>query len=169
MNGRDRAGWFVRPMTLEDIDAVFAIERETFATPWSYGSFVRELTQNASTARYMVLDQDGEAVGYAGMWLVIDEGHVTNIAVRGDCRGMGGGAMLVRALIEEAVRNGLVYMTLEVRKSNAAARGLYQKMGFIDAGLRKRYYEDNREDALVMACEDLPKALGGLGDNAATM
>jgi ribosomal-protein-alanine N-acetyltransferase len=156
-------------MTLGDVDAVAAIERETFAMPWSYASFVRELTQNASTARYLVLDLDGEAVGYAGMWLVVDEGHVTNIAVRSDLRGMGGGKELMRALIGEAAANGLAYMALEVRRSNAAARGLYQKMGFVDAGVRKRYYEDNREDAMIMAREDLPKALGGGGIDAATM
>ncbi|GHU66701.1 ribosomal-protein-alanine N-acetyltransferase RimI [Clostridia bacterium] len=156
--------WFIRPMTMADIDAVVSIERDSFAAPWSRASFVRELTENATAARYLILDQDGEVAGYAGMWLVIDEGHITNVAVRRDCRKLGGGVMLMRALIEVAIENGLVYMTLEVRRSNLAAQGLYHKIGFIDVGFRKRYYEDNREDALVMACEDLPKALSGIAE-----
>ncbi|MDR1263722.1 MAG: ribosomal protein S18-alanine N-acetyltransferase [Oscillospiraceae bacterium] len=153
--------WFVRPMTMEDIDAVEAIERESFTIPWSRGAFIRELTVNVTTARYLVLDQDGAVVGYAGMWLVIDEGHITNVAVRRGCRNRGGGLMLMRALIAEGIENGLVYMTLEVRRSNLIAQNLYHRMGFVDVGFRKRYYEDDREDALVMACEDLPKALSG--------
>ncbi|GHU74302.1 ribosomal-protein-alanine N-acetyltransferase RimI [Clostridia bacterium] len=150
--------WFIRPMTMGDVDAVAAIERETFAVPWSRESFVRELTENITTARYFILDLDGDVVGYAGMWLVIDEAHITNIAVRQGFRGLGGGELLVRALIAEAIDCGLVWMDLEVRRSNIVAQGLYRKMGFIDVGYRKRYYEDNREDALVMACENLSAA-----------
>jgi len=142
-------------MTPADLDAVAAIERRTFQDPWSRDSFERELTVNANVARYLVIERDGRVAGYAGMWLVMDEGHITNIAVDPDMRGMGLGVRLIRALVDEARTLGLVYMTLEVRRSNEKAQRLYRCLGFADVGYRKRYYEDNREDALIMAIEDL--------------
>lgn len=144
-------------MTLEDVDAVAAIEAATFKTPWSKDAFYREVTDNA-LARYMVLREDGEAIAYAGVWFVLDEGHITNIAVREDRRGMGYGEQVTRALIQLAADSGMNWMTLEVRRSNAAAQGLYHKLGFIDVGYRKRYYE-NTEDALIMALEHLPEGI----------
>ena len=96
-------------MTAADVDAVCAIEEATFARPWS-------------CARYVVLRRGGETVGYAGMWLVIDEAHVTNVAIRKDLRGQGLGEKLMRALIQLAADSGMIWMTLEVRRSNAAAQ-----------------------------------------------
>ncbi len=142
-------------MTLEDVDAVAAIEAATFKTPWSKDAFYREVTDNA-LARYMVLREDGEAIAYAGVWFVLDEGHITNIAVREDRRGMGYGEQVTRALIQLAADSGMNWMTLEVRRGNTAAQNLYHKLGFIDVGYRKRYYE-NTEDALIMALEHLPE------------
>ena len=142
-------------MTAADVDAVCAIEEATFARPWSRASIENELTN--SCARYVVLRRGGETVGYAGMWLVIDEAHVTNVAIRKDLRGQGLGEKLMRALIQLAADSGLIWMTLEVRRSNAAAQGLYRKLGFVDVGWRKRYYEDNGEDALLMGLEHLPE------------
>ena len=142
-------------MTLDDVDAVAAIEAATFRTPWSKESFYREVTDNAC-ARYIVLREDGVAVAYAGVWFVLDEGHITNIAVREDRRGMGYGERVTRAMIQLAADSGMSWMTLEVRRSNAAAQALYHKLGFIDVGYRKRYYE-NTEDALIMALEQLPE------------
>lgn len=142
-------------MTLDDIDAVAAIEAATFRTPWSKESFYREVTDNAC-ARYVVLREDGVAVAYAGVWFVLDEGHITNIAVREDRRGMGYGEQVTRAMIQLAADSGMSWMTLEVRRSNEAAKNLYHKLGFIDVGYRKRYYE-NTEDALIMALEHLPE------------
>ena len=142
-------------MTLDDIDAVAAIEAATFKTPWSKESFYREVTDNAC-ARYIVLREDGVAIAYAGVWFVLDEGHITNIAVREDRRGMGYGERVTRAMIQLAADSGMSWMTLEVRRSNVAAQNLYHKLGFIDVGYRKRYYE-NSEDALVMALEHLPE------------
>lgn len=142
-------------MTAADVDAVCAIEEATFARPWSRASIENELTN--SCARYVVLRQSGETVGYAGMWLVIDEAHVTNVAIRKDLRGQGLGEKLMRALIQLAADSGMIWMTLEVRRSNAAAQGLYRKLGFVDVGWRKRYYEDNGEDALLMGLEHLPE------------
>ena len=142
-------------MTLDDIDAVAAIEVATFRTPWSKNAFYREVTDNAC-ARYVVLREDGVAVAYAGVWFVLDEGHITNIAVREDRRGIGYGERVTRAMIQLAADSGMRWMTLEVRRSNEAAIHLYHKLGFIDVGYRKRYYE-NTEDALIMALEELPE------------
>lgn len=143
-------------MTVDDVEAVHAIETECFPIPWSKKSFYDEVTQN-ECARYMVVREDGVAIAYAGVWFVLDEGHITNIAVRADRRGMGYGEMVTRAMIQLAADSGMNWMTLEVRRSNVAAQNLYHKLGFIDVGYRKRYYE-NREDALIMALEHLPEA-----------
>ena len=142
-------------MTVDDIEAVHAIEAACFRTPWSRESFYREVTNNPC-ARYVVLREDGVAVAYAGVWFVLDEGHITNIAVRPDCRGIGYGEKVTRAMIQLAADSGMSWMTLEVRRSNVAAQNLYHKLGFIDVGYRKRYYE-NTEDALIMALERLPE------------
>lgn len=143
-------------MTVEDVDAVHAIEVACFKTPWSRESFMREVTENAC-ARYVVLREDGRAIAYAGVWFVLDEGHITNIAVHPDRRGVGYGEQVTRVLIQLAADSGMNWMTLEVRRSNKAAQSLYHKVGFIDVGYRKRYYE-NSEDALIMALEHLPEA-----------
>ena len=143
-------------MTIEDVDAVHAIEVACFKTPWSRESFMREVTENAC-ARYVVLREDGRAIAYAGVWFVLDEGHITNIAVHPDRRGVGYGEQVTRALIQLAADSGMNWMTLEVRRSNKAAQSLYHKVGFIAVGYRKRYYE-NSEDALIMALEHLPEA-----------
>jgi len=142
-------------MTLEDVDAVHAIEAATFPTPWSRESFEKEVTENRC-ARYLVLKEDGVCVAYAGMWLVLDEGHVTNIAVRADRRGRGYGEAVTRALIQLAADSGLSFLTLECRRSNLVAQALYHKLGFRDVGFRKRYYE-NSEDALIMYLQPLPE------------
>jgi len=138
-------------MTESDVDAVHEIETLCFKTPWSRESFLREIQEN-QCARYMVVREDGKAIAYAGVWFIIDEGHITNIAVHPDKRGMGYGEMVTREMIQLAADSGMVWMTLEVRRSNKAAQSLYHKLGFIDVGYRKRYYE-NSEDALIMALE----------------
>ena len=142
-------------MTVEDVDAVHEIEVACFRTPWSKKSFYDEVTQNAC-ARYMVVREDGVAIAYAGVWFVLNEGHITNIAVRPDRRGMGYGEMVTRGMIQLAADSGMTWMTLEVRRSNRAARSLYEKLGFKEIGCRKRYYE-NTEDAILMALEEPPE------------
>ena len=111
-------------MTLEDVEAVHAIEVACFKTPWSKESFYREVTDNAC-ARYVVVREDGVAIAYAGVWFVLDEGHITNIAVRPDRQGMGYGEQVTRAMIQLAADSGMSWMTLEVRRSNVAAQSLY--------------------------------------------
>ena len=142
-------------MTVDDVEAVHEIETACFKTPWSKASFYNEVTSNAC-ARYMVLREDGVAKAYAGVWFVLDEGHITNIAVHPDRHGLGYGERVTRALIQLAADSGMNWMTLEVRRSNTVAQNLYHKLGFIDVGYRKRYYE-NSEDALIMALEHLPE------------
>ncbi len=143
------------PMTLGDVDAVCAIEEASFSAPWSRDALVKEVSENRC-ARYLVLREDGVCVAYAGMWLVLDEGHVMNIAVRPDRLGRGYGEAVTRALIQLAADSGLSFLTLECRRSNLVAQALYHKLGFRDVGFRKRYYE-NSEDALIMYLTPLPE------------
>ena len=142
-------------MGIEDVDAVYEIEKASFSTPWSRDSFAQE-TENAC-ARYLVLREDGHPVAYAGVWFVLDEGHITNIAVHPSRRGLGYCERVTRALIQLAADSGMSFLTLECRRSNAVAQSLYHKLGFIDVGYRKRYYADTNEDALIMFLEHLPE------------
>ncbi len=147
----------VRRMVLQDVDAGAAIELATFPTPWSHDAFVSELTRNVA-ARYVVAEIDGQVIGYAGAWLILDESHITNIAIGEAWRGQGYGRRLTEGLLQYLSNLGAAYATLEVRVSNDRARNLYTSLGFVTAGKRKRYYEDNGEDALLMVCESLPEA-----------
>lgn len=146
-----------RLMTPADVPAIYEIECASFAVPWSLASLEREVSENAC-ARYVVLAEDDVPVAYAGVWFVLDEGHIMNIAVKPDRRGLGYGERVTRAMLQLAADSGMRYMTLEVRRSNAAALGLYHKLGFIDVGIRKRYYEDNHEDALILCLTNLPES-----------
>ena len=130
-----------RRMTLADVPQVHAIEERTFATPWSYQSFVDEMTTN-KCARYLVAEEDGRVIAYDGAWLIFEEGHITNIAVDEPYRGRGVGTEVTRALMQYAANMGVQYLTLEVRRSNLVAQKMYQSLGFLKLGLRKRYYED---------------------------
>ncbi len=147
----------IRRMTMADVDAVSEIEAATFPTPWSRDAFVQEMTRNVA-ARYLVAETDGRVIGYAGAWLILDESHITNIAVAESQRGKGVGRKLTAALLQYLSNLGAAYATLEVRVSNERARNLYASLGFVSVGKRKRYYEDNGEDALLMVCEHLPEA-----------
>lgn len=144
----------IRPMVLSDVDDVQEIEKSCFSVPWSRNAFLQEISEN-KCARYMVIECDHRVVAYAGMWLIIDEAHITNIAVHPAYRGKGAGERVTRALMRVAHELGISYITLEVRRSNEIAQSLYRKLGFVDVGFRKRYYEDNHEDALIMVCERL--------------
>ena len=145
----------LRRMTVADVERVHEIELATFKTPWSLQSFRDEMEKNAC-ARYLVAEEDGRIVAYGGAWMILEEGHITNIAVDEAYRGRGIGKALLAALMQYAANLGVQYLTLEVRKSNAVARGLYESFGFQPLGVRKRYYEDNGEDALLMVCDRLP-------------
>ena len=147
----------IRRMVSEDVDAVTAIEQATFAMPWSRESFVREMEKNVA-ARYLVAERNGRVIGYAGAWVILDESHITNIAVAEPWRGKGIGRELTGTLLWYLSNLGASYATLEVRVSNVRAISLYRSLGFISVGKRKKYYEDNDEDAFLMVCDHLPPA-----------
>ncbi|WP_028609381.1 ribosomal protein S18-alanine N-acetyltransferase [Paenibacillus harenae] len=141
-----------RSMTVADVPSIVAIEQQAFTCPWSTEAFINELTNNLF-ARYMVMELGGEIIGYGGMWIIMDEAHVTNIAVLSGYRGLGLGNRLLLELQRTAVFYGAAKMTLEVRVSNEIAQNLYRKHGFEPSGIRPRYYSDNDEDALIMWSE----------------
>lgn len=137
------------PMTVQDIPRVLEIERESFRTPWPTDAYTHELKENR-LATYVVARLEDRLVGYAGMWVILDEAHITTIAVEPHFRGQHIGERLLIGLIQAAMERGARWMTLEVRRSNGAAQSLYRKYGFREIGTRKGYYSDNREDAIVM-------------------
>lgn len=137
------------PMSLEDLDAVLAIERASFVTPWSRAAFRYELLQNR-VARCVVMRTDGEVVGYLCLWEIGHEIHITNLAVHPRFRRQGIARALLGATLEEARRTGVEQAFLEVRPTNSEARALYESLGFQVIGRRKGYYFDTGEDALVM-------------------
>ncbi|UWG98253.1 ribosomal protein S18-alanine N-acetyltransferase [Dehalobacter sp. DCM] len=139
----------IRSMTLNDIPAIIAIEEASFSTPWTTASFTSEL-QNNTLAHYFCLELDDAVIGYMGLWVVMGEAHITNIAIWPGCRGMGWGEYLMRQVIQHMLGKGILRFTLEVRVSNQTARNLYEKLGFRAAGRRKNYYSDNQEDAIIM-------------------
>lgn len=147
----------IRFMRLKDTEQVADIEEATFARPWSRESFRQEVTRNVA-ARYLVAEEDDRILGYAGAWIILDESHITNIAVREDARGRGIGRRLTTELLQVLSNLGAAYATLEVRESNLRAQNLYKSLGFISVGRRKRYYEDNNEDAFLMVCDRMPEA-----------
>lgn len=138
-----------RVMTVDDIPMVQLVERKCFSTPWSRNIFVSEVTRN-DNAIYVVATIGERIVGYAGIWIILDEGHVTNIAVDPAYQRQGIGQGLMDMLTAAAVKRGVIAMTLEVRVSNASAQALYAKLGFVPNGIRKQYYQDDKEDALIM-------------------
>ncbi|MEK5186634.1 ribosomal protein S18-alanine N-acetyltransferase [Solibacillus sp. FSL R5-0691] len=139
-----------RRMTIDDVQAVHKIELATFPTPWTLDSFYYEMTEN-QYAHYLVAeDGNGEIIGFCGIWLVIDAAQITNVAVVQSVRGQGIGETLMREAMRVAKEANMDVMSLEVRVTNTVAQNLYRKLGFQDGGLRKGYYTDNQEDALVM-------------------
>ncbi len=143
------------PMRVTDLDEVLAIENRSFSTPWSRAAYHRELVTNGY-ATYMVGRLDDALVAYAGMWVILDEAHITNIAVNHAYRGRGIGRLAMLALEQKALELGAIRMTLEVRVSNTAARHLYETIGFRGTGVRRDYYSDTHEDAIVMWKDLIP-------------
>lgn len=141
---------FIRLICEADVPQIHEIEKLCFAMPWSEESILHDVRENV-VARWLVLDDGaGGVLAYAGMWFVLDEAHVCNVAVHPDHRRKGYGRRIFTALCDMAKANSMAMMTLEVRRSNLPAQALYHACGFLDVGYRKRYYEDNKEDALIM-------------------
>ncbi|MCH4188710.1 MAG: ribosomal protein S18-alanine N-acetyltransferase [Megasphaera sp.] len=143
----------VRPAVIEDADGIYAIEEESFSIPWSMDSIHRDLANTALTMYDVLVRDDGAIKGYAGLWRVVDEGQITNIALAKDCRGEGYGELLLRVLMEAAWEKGCTSIFLEVRVSNTVALGLYRKLGYQTVSVRKKYYDDPVEDAYIMSCK----------------
>ena len=139
----------IEDMTIDDIAGVQEVERSSFPVPWPANAFRHELTQNKN-ARYIVAREGGQIVGYAGLWLMVDEAHITTFAVLPEHRRRRIGERLLQRLFDIADEMGAEWLTLEVRVSNIGAQRLYEKYGFRRAGVRRRYYSDNNEDALIM-------------------
>lgn len=150
-------------MQVDDIPLVMEIEEASFATPWPARGFKQELTTNEFAHCY-VLERAAssatglELVGYGCYWQVVDESHISTLAVAPAWRGHGLGELLLHLLIDESIRSGMLVVTLEVRISNCSAQALYSKYGLQVVGRRKRYYCDNGEDAWIMTSEPLDKA-----------
>lgn len=141
-------------MNESHIDGVLEISNLSFHMPWSRESIENELKNNL--AHYVIAqDENGKVIGYGGIWIVVDEGDITNIAVHPDYRGQHIGSMILKEMIRVCAHKNVTAMTLEVRKSNIAAQNLYKKFGFIAEAVRPKYYEDNDEDAILMWKRDI--------------
>jgi len=143
-------------MRIEDVAEVAALEKRIFGDPWSADSFLAEVERNPDIGHPIVLRSPDEIIAYAVAWFIVDEIHIGNIAVRPERQGEGIGRALLRSILEEGERRGMTYATLEVRPSNAPALALYERFGFRQIAVRKQYYRDNREDALVLSLEISP-------------
>jgi ribosomal-protein-alanine N-acetyltransferase len=144
----------IRPMGIADLEAVQRIERASFTTPWPPQAYRQELETNR-LAHYLVGQLGDEVVAYGGIWLMVDEAHITTFAVDPRWRRRGIGEWLLLGLLDRAVERRAREATLEVRLSNMPARRLYEKYGFRPVGIRPRYYSDNGEDALIMTTDAL--------------
>lgn len=147
----------VEPMGLDDIDAVQRIERASFTTPWPPEAYRSELQTN-KLASYLVIRAGDQLVGYGGIWLMVDEAHITTFAIDPRWRRRHLASRLLIVLLDVAIARQAREATLEVRLSNLAARKLYERFGFRPVGLRTRYYSDDGEDALIMTTEPLAEA-----------
>lgn len=147
----EAVGIKLRKMELGDVKQVVEIEQLSFPTPWSTYAFTCEILDN-DFANYFVLtlESDENIIGYGGMWIILDEAHITNIAITPAYRGQRLGELLLRHMMNAARAKGVERITLEVRVSNASAQKLYERLGFKSAGVRKGYYIDNKEDAIIM-------------------
>lgn len=154
MVARPHLAIVVDRMTVDDLGAVQEIEGESFTTPWPPHAYRSELETNR-LAHYIVARYDDQLVGFAGMWLMVDEAHITTFAVRRTWRRQGVGERLLLALLDLAQARGAREATLEVRPSNHPARRLYEKYGFALVGVRRRYYSDDNEDALILTTATL--------------
>jgi ribosomal-protein-alanine N-acetyltransferase len=145
----------IEPLRRRHVAAVARIERLVSANPWSADLFRGELALPETTRSYLVARQGGRLVGFGGLMFVLDEAHVTTLAVHPDRQGGRIGTRLLLVLVREAVARGTTALTLEVRMGNEPARALYQRFGFAPAGVRKGYYAEVGEDALIMWAHDI--------------
>lgn len=146
------------PMAASDISAVARIEKASFSTVWPSDAFYNELSTN-KLAHYFVGRLGERIVAYGGIWVILEDSHVTTLAVDPAYRGRHFGEVMLLRLIDEALERGAAWMTLEVRESNAVAQQLYRKYGFTTVTMRRGYYSDDNESALVMWAGNLKSDL----------
>ena len=151
----DKLNIKIRRMEVSDVDNVIEIEKAAYGNHhWSKDSFLSEIT-NELARYYSAFDENGKLIGYAGSWHILEEAHITNIAVAPELRRKHIGETLLTAIIDDCYKNMVKYITLEVRVSNAPAIALYEKYGFKSFGTRVGYYQNNNEDALIMWTENI--------------
>lgn len=138
----------IRLMETRDLDEILEVEMSCFKTPWTRHMFEDELYN--SNAYYFVVNVNEKIVGYVGFWKIIDEAHITNVAIHEDYRRLGYGRALITAMLNKVKELKIIAVTLEVRVSNLDAISLYESFGFVSSGVRRGYYSDNNEDALIM-------------------
>lgn len=139
----------IRKAVPRDAEDICEIEEICFPDPWSMDSVRYELEQN-EMAYYLVAEEAGRVVGYVGLWRILDEGHITNVAVHPEYRGRGIAEGIIRSMLEHTAGECILHHTLEVRRDNQPAINLYRKFGFEVEGVRKGYYQSDGEDALIM-------------------
>lgn len=149
----ERSSLFLNSLTADAIPEIVTIEAAVHSAPWTEKSFKNELENPHSI--FVVARQAGVVVGYGGAWILVDEAHVTNVTVAEDKRQQGIAKKILTELLLKSVAKGAICSTLEVRKSNVAAISLYEKFGYQQVTVRKKYYPDNQEDAVVMWLYDL--------------
>jgi len=159
--------WIIeRAVTDRDLDAVLQIETATFTNPWTREMYLREMDNPRVSYIYLLRpdadNRDGAVAGFCSFWLVFDELHINNLAIRPEFRRQGMATALLEQAMALAAREGARRATLEVRRSNAPARRVYERLGFEVAGVRRNYYANPTEDALILWRRDLPAAPSGL-------
>lgn len=143
----------IREMTLEDIEQVYDLEKSIFSIPWSKNSFESSV-KNKNTL-FIVAEEEGEILGYLGMYIFSDEADISNVAVSKQYRRQHIAKQMMDDILLKAQAAGVKHVTLEVRETNVAAITLYENMGFVEAGIRKNYYEEPTENALIMWKQNL--------------
>jgi len=143
------AEFVIQEMTENDIDTVLELDLKCFSAPWNREIYEKEVTEN-DFAHYFIIKTDEKVIGYVGLWIVLEDAQVTNIAIAPEYRGYGIGEQLFGFALQYLLKQGAKQLSLEVRKSNEIAQNLYKKFGLKKGGVRKNYYPDNGEDAFVM-------------------
>lgn len=143
----------IRTMTLEDIEQVYSIEESIFSIPWSKISFENSI--NSKDTIFIVAEKDNKIIGYLGMYLFLEDADISNVAVEKEYRRQHIGRELLEYILSEAKSRGVKNVTLEVRETNVPAIRLYESMGFKEVGIRKNYYKEPTENALIMWKQNL--------------
>ena len=169
-NGSGRglpSGWAVDALDQRDLDDVLAVENASFTSPWTRQMFEAELANTGISFGFVLRTPEFRVAGFCTLWVVVDEVHINNLAVRPECRGVGAGGMLLESVLRAAAGLGARRATLEVRRSNTAALKLYERLGFSIAAIRAKYYSNPVEDALILWREELGAPDGSEGSGVA--